>query len=138
MDGHEGHHGHAGVGQDLGGLVGRPGRRPHGALLSRPPCRRPDRTVTWDRSGAGRRAGGNPTAWAVVISIRGFVVDLWTPKAGRWWSRVLGDGRRQATAHQVGRGGRWPPGRRILGLGLVGGVAGGRWGIPPGGAGPAA
>jgi hypothetical protein len=55
-------------------------------------------------------------------------------RAGRWWSRLrpsrlLGDARRQATAHQVGRGGRWPPGRRILGLGLVVVVLGGLWGI---------
>ncbi|HKO84044.1 MAG TPA: hypothetical protein VJ140_05660, partial [Actinomycetota bacterium] len=60
-----------------------------------------------------------------------------TPKAGRWWSRLrpsrlLGDGRRQATAHKVGRGGRWPPGRRILGLGLVVVVLGGLWGIAAG------
>jgi hypothetical protein len=75
---------------------------------------------------------GNPTAWAVVISIRGFVVELVTPNAGPWWSRLLGDARRQATAHQVGRGGRWPPGRRILGLGLVVVVLGGLWGIAAG------
>jgi hypothetical protein len=90
--------------------------------------------VTWDRSGAGRTAWGNPTAWAVVISIRGFVVDLVTPKAGRWWSRLrpsrlLGDARRQAPAHRVGPGGRWLPGRRILGLVVV---LGGLWGITAG------
>ena len=94
--------------------------------------------MTWDRSGAGRRAGGDPTAWAVVLSIRGFVVDLVTPNAGPWWSRLrpsrlLGDARRQATAPQVGRGGRWPPGRRLLGLGLVVVVVlGGLWGIAAG------
>src|SRR5215217_557219 len=53
-------------------------------------------------------------------------------KAGRWWSRLRGDARRQATAHQVGRGRRWPPGRRILGLGLVVVVLGGLWGIAAG------
>jgi hypothetical protein len=64
-------------------------------------------------------------------------VELVTPNAGRWWSRrrpsrLLGDGRRHPTAHQVGRGGRWPPGRRILGLGLVVVVLGGLWGIAAG------
>jgi len=72
-----------------------------------------------------------------VISIRGFVVELVTANAGRWWSRLRpswlgGDARRQATARQVGRGGRWPPGRRILGLGLVVVVLGGLWGIAAG------
>ena len=65
-------------------------------------------------------------------------MELVTSKAGRWWSRLrrsrrLGDARRQPTAPQVGRGGRWPPGRRILGLGLVVVVLGGLWGIAAGG-----
>jgi hypothetical protein len=84
-----------------------------------------------------RESRGDPTAWADVRSIRGFVVELVTPNAGRWWSRLRpsrlgGDARRQATAPQVGRGGRWPPGRRILGLGLVVVVLGGLWGIAAG------
>jgi hypothetical protein len=62
-------------------------------------------------------------------------VELGAPNAGRWWSRLrplrrLGDAPRQATAHQVGRGRRWPPRPRLLGLGLVVVVLGGR-GEPP-------
>jgi hypothetical protein len=69
-----------------------------------------------------------------VISIRGFVVELVNPNAGRWWSRrrpsrLLGSARRQATAPQVGRGDHRPPGRGILRLGLVVVVLGGLWGI---------
>jgi uncharacterized SAM-binding protein YcdF (DUF218 family) len=37
-----------------------------------------------------------------------------------------------AQPRQVGRGGRWPPRRRILGLGLVVVVLGGLWGIAAG------
>jgi DUF218 domain len=64
-------------------------------------------------------------------------VELVTPNAGRRWSRLRpsrlgGDARRPPTAHQVGRGGRWPPGRRLLGLGLVVVVLGGLWGIAAG------
>ena len=64
-------------------------------------------------------------------------MELVTPTAGRWWprlrpSRLLGDARHQATGPQVGTGGRWPPGRRILGLGLVVVVLGGLWGIAAG------
>lgn len=61
-----------------------------------------------------------------------------TPNAGRWWSRrrpspLLGDARHQPTPPQVRPGGRWPPGRRLLGLGLVVVVLGGLWGIAAGG-----
>jgi hypothetical protein len=64
-------------------------------------------------------------------------VDRVTPNAGRWWSRLGpsrlgGDARRQPTPPQVGPGGRWPPGRRILGLGLVVAALGGLWGIAAG------
>jgi len=45
-----------------------------------------------------------------------------------WRSRLLGDARRQATAHQAGRGGRRPPGGRILAGWLVVVVLGGLWG----------
>ena len=64
-------------------------------------------------------------------------MDPVTPKAGRWRSRLgpsrlLGDARRQSTPPQLGRAGRWPPGRRLLGLGLVVVVLGGLWGIAAG------
>lgn len=52
-----------------------------------------------------------------------------TSKAGRWRSRPLGDARRRATDHQVGRGRRRPPGGGILGWGLVVVVLGGLWGV---------
>jgi hypothetical protein len=56
-------------------------------------------------------------------------MELVTPNAGRWRSRLLGDARRPPTPPQVGPGGRWPPGRRLLGLGLVVVVLGGLWAI---------
>jgi hypothetical protein len=99
------------------------GRRLLPALLSRPPCRRPDRTVTWDRPGAGRRAGGNPTAWAVVISIRGFVVDLVTPMpggGGRGYDRrvcwAMPDGRQPHTRSGAAADGRRGAGSSAWGL----------------------
>jgi uncharacterized SAM-binding protein YcdF (DUF218 family) len=55
-----------------------------------------------------------------------------TPRATRWRSRLLGDPRRRATTHQVGRGGRRPPRSRILAGGLVVVVLGGLWGIAAG------
>jgi DUF218 domain len=61
-------------------------------------------------------------------------VELVTPNAGRWWSRrgpwrLGGAARRHPPPPQLGRGRRWPPGRRLLGLGLVVVVLGGLWGI---------
>jgi uncharacterized SAM-binding protein YcdF (DUF218 family) len=60
------------------------------------------------------------------------MVELVTPNAGRRWSRLGGDARPQPTPGQLGRAGRWPPGRRLLGLGLVVVVLGGLWGIAAG------